>query len=58
MPDGVGTRVTQGFATTGLISAITSWVFSRGSYDGSFLGELQKFGRLAEREAGQDPGLR
>ena len=51
VPDGAGTRVTQEFATIGRISAISSWVFSRGSYEGSFLGELQKFGRLAEREA-------
>jgi hypothetical protein len=26
-------------------------VFSRGSYEGSFRGELEKFARLAEREA-------
>ena len=50
-PDGDGTRVTQSFETVGLISAISSWVFSRGSYEGSFRGELDKFARLAEREA-------
>ena len=50
-PDGDGTRVTQSFETVGLISAIKSWVFSRGSYEGSFRGELDKFARLAEREA-------
>ena len=50
-PDGDGTRVTQSFETVGLISAISSWVFSRGSYEGSFRGELEKFARLAEREA-------
>ena len=50
-PDGDGTRITQEFETVGLISAITSWVFSRGSYEGSFRGELEKFARLAEREA-------
>ena len=33
------------------ISAISSWVFSRGSYEGSFRGELEKFARIAEREA-------
>ena len=49
-PDGTGTRVTQEFETVGLISAISSWVFSRGSYEGSFRGELEKFGRIAERE--------
>jgi uncharacterized protein YndB with AHSA1/START domain len=50
-PDGAGTRVTQEFATVGRISAISSWLFSRGSYEGSFRGELEKFGRIAEREA-------
>jgi len=49
--DGDETRVTQEFETVGLISAISSWVFSRGSYEGSFRGELEKFARLAEREA-------
>jgi uncharacterized protein YndB with AHSA1/START domain len=50
-PDGDGTRVTQEFETIGLISAISSWLFSRGSYEGSFRGELEKFARLAEGEA-------
>lgn len=50
-PDGSGTRVTQEFETVGRISAISSWVFSRGAYEGSFRGELQKFGAIAEREA-------
>ena len=50
-PEGAGTRVTQKFETVGRISAISSWVFSRGSYEGSFRGELEKFGRIAEREA-------
>ena len=49
-PDGDGTRVTQEFETVGRISAISSWVFSRGSYEGSFRGELEKFGRIAERD--------
>lgn len=49
-PDGSGTRLTQEFETVGRISAISSWVFSRGSYEGSFRGELQKFGRIAERD--------
>jgi hypothetical protein len=52
-PDGAGTRVTQEFETVGRISAISSWLFSRGSYEGSFRGELEKFGRIAEREARQ-----
>ena len=49
-PEGHGTRITQTFETVGLISAISSWIFSRGSYEGSFRGELEKFARLAERE--------
>ena len=53
--DGDGTRVTQEFETVGRVSAISSWLFSRGSYEGSFRGELQKFGRIAERDAGR-PG--
>ena len=51
-PDGDGTRVVQEFETVGLISAISSWIFSRGSYEGSFRGELEKFARIAERETG------
>jgi uncharacterized protein YndB with AHSA1/START domain len=50
-PDGDGTRITQTFETVGFISAISSWIFSRGSYEGSFRGELEKFARLAEHEA-------
>jgi hypothetical protein len=50
-PEGDETRVTQEFETVGRISAISSWLFSRGSYEGSFRGELEKFGRIAEREA-------
>lgn len=45
-----GTRVTEEFRTVGWLSAITSWIFSRGSYKGSFEGELRAFGRIAERE--------
>ena len=55
-PEADGTRITQTFETVGLISAISSWVFSRGSYEGSFRGELEKFARLAEREAPPPPG--
>jgi hypothetical protein len=50
-PDGDGTRITQEFETVGLISAVSSWVFSRGSYEGSFRGELEKFARIAEQES-------
>jgi uncharacterized protein YndB with AHSA1/START domain len=55
-PDVNGTRITQTFETVGLISAISSWVFSRGSYEGSFRGELEEFSRIAEREAPPHPG--
>jgi uncharacterized protein YndB with AHSA1/START domain len=48
--DGDGTLVTQRFQTIGRISAVSAWLFSRGSYEGSFRGELQAFGRIAERE--------
>lgn len=50
-PEGAGTRLTQTFETVGLIPAITSWLWSRGSYQGSFRGELEHFVRLAEAEA-------
>jgi hypothetical protein len=55
-PEMDGTRITQTFETVGLISAVSSWVFSRGSYEGSFRGELEKFARIAEREAPPSPG--
>jgi uncharacterized protein YndB with AHSA1/START domain len=50
-PEGDGTRIVQEFETVGRISAISAWLFSRGSYEGSFRGELEKFARIAEREA-------
>jgi hypothetical protein len=37
------------------MSAISSWLFSRGDYRGSFQGELNEFARLAEREAAAGP---
>lgn len=46
-----GTRITETFHTIGVIPAIAAWVFSRGSYRGSFEGELREFARLAERDA-------
>jgi uncharacterized protein YndB with AHSA1/START domain len=57
-PDGDGTRIVQEFRTVGRISAISAWIFSRGSYEGSFRGELEKFARLVEREvaSGRSPG--
>jgi uncharacterized protein YndB with AHSA1/START domain len=50
-PEGDGTRIVQEFRTEGLIAAIAGWIFSRGSYRGSFQGELNDFARLAETEA-------
>ena len=55
-PEHDGTRVTQEFDTVGRISAISAWIFSRGSYEGSFRGELEKFARIAEREAASRQG--
>jgi uncharacterized protein YndB with AHSA1/START domain len=49
--DGDGTVITQEFETVGRISAISAWIFSRGSYEGSFRGELEKFARIVGREA-------
>jgi uncharacterized protein YndB with AHSA1/START domain len=46
-----GTRLTQTFTTRGIIPAITGWIFSRGSYKGSFSGELATFKEICEREA-------
>lgn len=51
-PEGDGTRIVQDFRTEGWIAAVSSWLFSRGSYEGSFQGELNTFAKLAEREAG------
>lgn len=48
------TRLTQVFETVGRVSAISSWLFSRGSYAGSFQGELNHFARLAEEAAGAE----
>lgn len=50
-----GTRISEEFRTIGVIPAIAAWVFSRGSYRGSFEGELRAFAQLAEREAAAEP---
>jgi uncharacterized protein YndB with AHSA1/START domain len=47
-----GTRIDEVMRTEGWVSAITSRLFSLGSYKGSYQGELNDFARLAEREAG------
>ena len=49
--EGDGTRIDQEFRTEGLVAAVAGWLFSRGSYNGSFQGELNQFARIAEREA-------
>jgi uncharacterized protein YndB with AHSA1/START domain len=49
-PEAGGTRLTQEFETVGLIPAVMAWVFSRGSYKGSFRGELEAFAKLAAAE--------
>jgi uncharacterized protein YndB with AHSA1/START domain len=49
--EGDGTRLTQVFRTQGLISSISARLFATGSSRGSFRGELEAFGVMAEREA-------
>jgi len=49
--DGTGSRLTEEFRTTGLLSGILARLFAIGSYKGSFQGELNEFVRIAEREA-------
>ncbi len=53
-----GTRITEVFHTIGVIPAIAAWVFSRGSYRGSFEGELRELARLAEGEVDGKPTRR
>jgi len=48
--EGDGTRITEVMQTEGWVSAITSRLFSIGSYKGSYQGELNDFARLVERE--------
>lgn len=50
-PDGAGTRIDQVITTRGFVSAVFGWIFSTGSYQGSFQGELETFRKLVEREA-------
>jgi uncharacterized protein YndB with AHSA1/START domain len=57
-PEGNGTRIDQEFRTQGIVAAIAAWIFARGSYRGSFQGELNAFARLAESEPGGRSGLR
>ena len=53
-PDGDGTRVTQDFQTIRLISAISAWVFSRGSYEGS-PGRARSLRASPSRRRSRDP---
>ena len=48
-PDGNGTRIVQVFHTQGVIPGIAGWLFSKGSWKGSFKGELEHFREIAER---------
>ena len=50
-PEADGTRITQWSEPEGLGPTIAAWVFSQGSWRGSFRGELNTFKRIAEREA-------
>jgi uncharacterized protein YndB with AHSA1/START domain len=49
--EGSGTRLTETFETEGVIPAIMARIWASGSYEGSFRGELEHFGRLAEEAA-------
>jgi uncharacterized protein YndB with AHSA1/START domain len=49
-PAGTGTLMTQELRTEGVIPAITAWLFAKGSWRGSFRGELAEFARIAENE--------
>jgi uncharacterized protein YndB with AHSA1/START domain len=50
-PTSTGTRLRQEFVTEGLVPAVMARLFSLGSWNGSFRGELAAFARIAEREA-------
>jgi uncharacterized protein YndB with AHSA1/START domain len=50
-PEDTGTRLTQTFRTQGFIPAIMGRIFATGSWSGSFRGELEHFGRIAEADA-------
>jgi uncharacterized protein YndB with AHSA1/START domain len=49
--EGTGTRLTQTFKTQGVIPAVAARVFATGTWRGSFRGELEQFGHIAETEA-------
>jgi uncharacterized protein YndB with AHSA1/START domain len=54
-PESGGTRIVQVLRTQGVISAIAGWIFSRGSWKGSFKGELDHFRKIAERGQASEP---
>ena len=54
-PQNGGTLLTVRLDTEGIFPAIMAWIFSLGSWRGSFRGELAHFARLAEIEARQAP---
>jgi uncharacterized protein YndB with AHSA1/START domain len=54
-PEAGGTRLSQEFVTQGVMPAIVGWIFSRGSYKGSFRGEVEHFARIAEADARDRP---
>jgi hypothetical protein len=54
-PEGTGTRLSQTFRTQGFIPAIMGRIFATGSWSGSFRGELEHFGRIAEADARRPP---
>jgi type II secretory pathway component PulF len=54
-PENGGTRLTQEFATQGIIPAIAARIFSIGSDKGSFRGELNTFASFAEQHARSNP---
>jgi uncharacterized protein YndB with AHSA1/START domain len=47
--EGGGTRIVQAFRPLGLIPTIAGWIYSLGSWRGSFKGELEVFRKIAER---------
>jgi uncharacterized protein YndB with AHSA1/START domain len=53
-PHDGGTHLTQRLETQGFLAALLAHIFARGSYKGSFRGELATFARLAEAEVQGD----
>jgi uncharacterized protein YndB with AHSA1/START domain len=50
-PENDGTRLAVTLDTEGIFPAVMAWIFSFGTWRGSFRGELQHFATLAEAEA-------